>query len=208
MRMRCTTMPVTPTMSASAQRAKSIGSTFSSIIVRRCPSGVSAANNGRAATGSTADLPIKGSACSRPQNDTSKRGLIKTMSAIPPPPGRPDPAVRRLALDLQVLIGGERAHPHIGDRVLGDARADPHQGAQIHDRREHRPIDRCLLYLEQDRLAFLRVALARLLQEQLVEIVIAAEGKGALRIDERLDAAGGIAGIPGADHQYAVQFLF
>src|SRR5258707_10922574 len=32
--------------------------------------------------------------------------------------------------------------PHIGDRVLGDAGADPHQGTQIHHRREHCAVDR------------------------------------------------------------------
>ena len=35
MRWRCTIMPVTPTMSALAQRSKSIGSTFSSMMVMR-----------------------------------------------------------------------------------------------------------------------------------------------------------------------------
>ena len=53
-------MPVTPTMSAAAQRAKSIGSTFSSISVMRCSGGVSAASSGKAATGSAARLPMNG----------------------------------------------------------------------------------------------------------------------------------------------------
>ena len=39
MRNRCTLMPVTPTMSARAQRSKSIGSTFSSIRVTVCSPG-------------------------------------------------------------------------------------------------------------------------------------------------------------------------
>src|SRR6266446_10327810 len=176
MRMRCTTMPVTPTMSALAQRPKSIGSTFSSMIVNWCPAGVSAANSGRAATGNAADLPINGSACSRPQNDTSKRGLISTISTIPPLRAGRDPERDRLALDLHVLVGRERAHPDIGDRVLGDARTDPHQGAQIHHRREHRPLDRQLLDLVQDCLALLGITLARLLEEHLVDIGIAAKG--------------------------------
>src|SRR5947208_11216679 len=70
-----------------------------------------------------------------------------------------------LALDLHVLVGRERAHPDIGDRVLGDARTDPHQRAQIHDRREHRPVDRQLLDFEQKFLALFGVALAGLLPE-------------------------------------------
>jgi hypothetical protein len=43
MRWRCTIMPVTPTISARAQRSKSIGSTFSSMMVTVCSAGVSAA---------------------------------------------------------------------------------------------------------------------------------------------------------------------
>src|SRR6516162_5319518 len=31
-----------------------------------------------------------------------------------------------LVLDLHVLVGWERTHPHVGDRMLGDARADAH----------------------------------------------------------------------------------
>src|SRR5205814_7082254 len=68
-------------------------------------------------------------------------------------------------------------------------------------------VERRLLYLEERRLALLRVALTRLLQKQLVKIGIAAEGISALRIDERLDTARRIAGIAGADHDDAVQFL-
>src|SRR5215469_12924993 len=52
------------------------------------------------------------------------------------------PDVRALLLDLYVLVGWKRAHPHIGDRVLGDARADPHQGAKVQDRSVHDPVDR------------------------------------------------------------------
>ena len=87
MRRRCTTMPVTPTISAAAQRAKSIGSTFSSMRVMRCSGGVSAASSGNAATGSAERLPMNGKACSRPQNDTSKRGLMSTMSIARPRQG-------------------------------------------------------------------------------------------------------------------------
>src|SRR5208283_6186464 len=53
----CTLIPVRPTMSARAQRSKSIGSTFSSIRVIVCSPGVSAASRGRAATGKLARLP-------------------------------------------------------------------------------------------------------------------------------------------------------
>ena len=82
MRARCTIIPVTPTMSARAQRSKSIGSTFSSISVTVCGSGVSAASSGRHPTGMLARLPKIGIACSRPQYETSKRGLMITMSAM------------------------------------------------------------------------------------------------------------------------------
>ena len=81
-RNRCTLIPVTPTMSARAHRSQSIGSTFSSISVTVCSRGVSAASSGRHATGRLAGLPMNGNACSIPQYDTSKRGLMSTISAI------------------------------------------------------------------------------------------------------------------------------
>ena len=43
--------------------------------------GVKAASNGSAPTGRFARLPKNGNAASRPQNDISNFGLIKTMSA-------------------------------------------------------------------------------------------------------------------------------
>jgi len=46
-----------------------------------------------------------------------------------------------------------------------DARADTHQRAKVVDRCEHRPIDRQLLDLVEDRFALLAVALAGLLLE-------------------------------------------
>src|ERR1700733_4929686 len=55
---------------------------FSSIRVTECPGGVKAASNGRQATGMLARLPISGRACSRPQYETSNRGLIRMMSAM------------------------------------------------------------------------------------------------------------------------------
>src|SRR5262245_38989919 len=85
MRCRCTTMPVSATMSARAQRSKSIASTFSSMSVMRWGAGVSAASNGKAATGMLALLPSKGNACSRPQKEIWNLGLIRTMSAMTPP---------------------------------------------------------------------------------------------------------------------------
>ena len=39
------------------------------------------ASSGNAATGSAARLPMSGNACSSPQNDSSKHGLIRMMSA-------------------------------------------------------------------------------------------------------------------------------
>src|SRR6476646_4284836 len=81
---------------------------------------------------------------------------------------------------LQVLVGREWRQVNIADRVLDDARADPHQGAKIIDRREHHPVDRHLLDLEQHGFALLGVALARLLLVQRVEIGVAARGISAL----------------------------
>src|SRR5262249_5423289 len=71
-----------------------------------------------------------------------------------------------LLLELHVLVRREWRHPHVGNGVLGDARTDAHQGAQIHDRRVHHPVDGELLDLVQQRLALLEVALVRLLAEQ------------------------------------------
>src|SRR5579864_4160991 len=99
----------------------------------------------------------------------------------------------RLLLDLHVLVRRKRAHPDIGDGMLGDARADADQRAQIHDRREHHPVDRQLLDLVQQRRALVAVTLARLLLVKFVDVGIAATGKRALGLDERLDPAGGIA---------------
>src|SRR5205085_6759531 len=43
------------------------------------------------------------------------------------------------ALDLHVLVGRERGHLDIGDRVLGHLRPEPHQRAQFIDWRQPRP---------------------------------------------------------------------
>jgi hypothetical protein len=75
-------MPVSPTRSALARRSKSSGSTFSSSKVTLCSRGVSAARRGRQATGRFAFLPKSGMACSMPQNEGSKRGLMRTISAM------------------------------------------------------------------------------------------------------------------------------
>src|SRR4051812_45715671 len=57
---------------------------------------------------------------------------------------RPGPAaLRRLQLDI--LIGRPRVQVEIADGMLDDARTDPHEGAEIVDRREHHPVDRQLL---------------------------------------------------------------
>src|SRR6266571_9572630 len=72
------------------------------------------------------------------------------------PPAQNEPPL--LVLDFHVLVARERAHPHIGDRVLDDAWADSHQRAQIHHRSEHRPVDRQLLDLVEDRSALGAVA--------------------------------------------------
>src|SRR5262245_4667469 len=101
-----------------------------------------------------------------------------------------------LVLDPHVLVGRERRIVNRGDRVLGDARSHAHQGAEVHDRAEHGPVDRGLLDLEEQGLALLHVPLAGLLQEQVVQVGIAAVSVGALGIDELLDPAGGVPGVP------------
>src|SRR5438552_4312732 len=70
------------TISALAQRSKSISSTFSSMSEMRCGSGVSAAMSGKAATGMLARLPSNGSECASPQKEISNFGLMRTMSAM------------------------------------------------------------------------------------------------------------------------------
>src|SRR5213078_5220230 len=50
-----------------------------------------------------------------------------------------------LVLEPHVLPGREGHHVNRVDRVLGDPRPDPHQSSQVHDRREHHPVDRQLL---------------------------------------------------------------
>ena len=82
MRNRCTLIPVIPTMSARAIRSKSSSSTLSSTNVTRCSFGVRAASNGKLAGGTLARLPNSGNACSSPQYDVSKAGLMSTMSAM------------------------------------------------------------------------------------------------------------------------------
>src|SRR5712691_3340677 len=97
---------------------------------------------------------------------------------------------RASGFERHVLVGGERAHPHVGDRVLGHAGTDPHERAQVHDRGVHHPVDGELLDLQEDGLALLGVALASLLQEHVVDVGIAAVGEASLGLDERLHAAG------------------
>jgi len=88
-----------------------------------------------------------------------------------------EPAVLELCpLELDVLVFGEWVEIDVTDRVLGDARADPHQGAEIIDRREHHPIYRQLLDLVEDLRALLGIALGCLLEIELVDVGIAAPG--------------------------------
>src|SRR6266446_546296 len=125
----------------------------------------------------------------------------------PSPSGSRTRAQEVLVLELHVLVGGEGAHPDVRDRVPGDAGADAHQDAEVHDRREHRPVDRELLNLVQERFALLGVALARLLQEQIVDVGIAAVGVGALGLDERLHPARGVAGVPHRGEEEPAELL-
>jgi len=70
--------------------------------------------------------------------------------------------------------------------VLGDARAHPHQRAEIHDGREHRAVDRELLDPVQQGFPPLDVPLARLLQEQIVDVGVAPVRVAALGVDDLL----------------------
>src|SRR2546427_3656954 len=112
-----------------------------------------------------------------------------------------------LVLDPHVFVRRERGIVDRGDRVLGDARPDPHQGAKVHGRTEHRAVDRELLDLEQERLALADVALPRLLQEQVVDVGIAAVRVGTLGVDELLHPAGGIPRVAHAGDEEVTQLL-
>src|SRR5438046_5339172 len=101
-----------------------------------------------------------------------------------------------LVLELHVLVGGEGAHPDVRDRVPGDAGADAHQDAEVHDRRKHRPVDRELLNLVQERFALLGAALARLRQEKTAVVGIAAVSEGALDLVEASTRPAAVAGVP------------
>src|SRR5262249_3274013 len=106
-----------------------------------------------------------------------------------------------LLLELHVLVRREWRHPHVSNGVLGDARAAAHQGAQIHARPFHPPVDGEWLVLVKQPLALFGVALARLLAEQIVDVRIAAVGVVALGLHERLHPAGGVAGIARRGHE-------
>src|SRR5438067_1802673 len=95
-------------------------------------------------------------------NAILKRGRATVARSMPPGGNGPSSVP-----ELHVLVRRERAHLDPGDGVLRDPRPDAHQGAEIHDRREHRAVDRELLDLVQQRLAFLRIPLVRLLQEEI-----------------------------------------
>src|SRR5207244_12694669 len=105
-----------------------------------------------------------------------------------------------LVLQLDVLVDRERVQGHPVERVVGHARAHAAQRAVVHDRQEHRAVDRELLDLVEDRLALRDVALLRLLQEELVDVRVAAVGVRPLRIDELADPAGRVAGVTHRRH--------
>src|SRR5216683_7872677 len=66
-------------------------------------------------------------------------------------------------LETHVLVGGEGRHRHQVDGVLGHARPDAGQGAEIHERCEHRTVDGQLLDAMEDYLALGRSPLPSLL---------------------------------------------
>src|SRR2546428_5755000 len=70
-------------------------------------------------------------------------------------------------LEAHVLVGREGRHRHEIDGVLGHAWPDAGEGAEVHERREHRPVDGDLLDAMEKGLALGGVALPRLLLEEL-----------------------------------------
>src|SRR6266498_3014592 len=111
------------------------------------------------------------------------------------------------ALESYVLVGGEGIHRDDVDGVVGHPRSHPDDPTQVHEGGEHRPVDGELLDAMENGFAFGRIALAALLQEHLVEVGIAAVRVAALRVDERLDAARGVARIPHRDEKETPQLL-
>src|SRR5436309_766902 len=112
-----------------------------------------------------------------------------------------------VALEPHVLVGRPWRHRHQIDGVLRQTRANGHQGAEVHDRREHRPVDRELLDPVQQRLALAHVTLTRLLLEQIVDVRIAAVGVAAFRVHELLHPAGRVPRIAHPDEEQAAQLL-
>src|SRR5439155_15671031 len=110
-------------------------------------------------------------------------------------------------LEAHVFVGREGRHRDDVDGVIGHARSDAHQRAEVHHRREHHALDRQLLDAMEQRLPPAGIALARLLQEQVVEVGIAAVGVGALRVHEGLHATRGVARVARGGEEDAAQLL-
>src|SRR5436309_9297143 len=80
-------------------------------------------------------------------------------------------------LQADVLVGPREVEKGIQpDRRLLDARADAVQARRLEDRRVHHALVHQALDLMQQRLALLAVALLRLLDEEVVEVRMAAIG--------------------------------
>src|SRR5438034_3300839 len=110
----------------------------------------------------------------------------------PKPPARS--FLRSLRLELQVLV---RRRPRIvrdeAEPRLLHTWADPLQEGELPDGKDHGLLVDQLLDAMEERLALLRIELARLLLEEPVDVGISPVGVGAARDDERLHAGGGVA---------------
>src|SRR5712692_9369196 len=151
---------------------------------------------------------------SRPQaSDASTRSNVSRNHSASPLPRRASsmkiPKSMGLgALEPHVLVGRPDGHGHQVDRVVGEARSDPHQRAEVHDGREHHAIDGELLDAMQQGLALGLIAFPGLLQEQLVDIGISAVRVAPLLVDELLDAGRRVARVShGGDEQPAQLLL-
>src|SRR5712691_6253897 len=94
------------------------------------------------------------------RGDATFRDALEIISMRPENPGKQAPCQ---------LVG-------MKCRACRTSAANTHQRAQIHDRREHDPIDRELLDAVEERLALAGIALSRLLVEQIVDVGIAPIG--------------------------------
>src|SRR5262245_59204574 len=141
----------------------------------------------------------------------SRAGRVAAVAHTRPAPSSLDGPIHGDATwylpDLHVFVRRERRVVDPGDRVLGDPRADAHEGAEVHDRGEHHAIDRQLLDPVERRLALAHVALAGLLLEQIVDVRIPTVGICTLRVDELLHAAGRVSRVPHAGDEQAAELL-